>query len=105
MPPALRCPWRAARPADPIHSRSVRARDSVVLWMRGLGGPPRAAIIFDCAGRKRALAVHSAPLEHEAGALIQSFGDEPPPLTGLYTHGEIGRVRGAKGDRNHAVVV
>ena len=23
----------------------------------------------------------------------------------LYTHGEIGRVRGAKGDRNHAVVV
>ncbi len=30
---------------------------------------------------------------------------DPPPLAGLYTRGEVGRVRGAKGDRNHAVVV
>jgi hypothetical protein len=69
------------------------------------GKPTRAALIFDCAGRKRALAVHGEALEREAGTLIRSLGDTPPPLAGLYTHGEIGRVRGAKGDRNHAVVV
>jgi hypothetical protein len=84
----------------------VSAWDGVVSALAGLdGAPPRAALIFDCAGRKRALAVHGEALEREAGALIKSLGDDTPPLAGLYTHGEIGRVRGAKGDRNHAVVV
>ena len=84
----------------------VSAWDAVVSALGQLeGAPPRAAIIFDCAGRKRALAVHGTALDREASALIQSLGDDPPPLAGLYTHGEIGRVRGAKGDRNHAVVV
>jgi hypothetical protein len=84
----------------------VSAWDGVVTSMAGLhGAPPRGALIFDCAGRKRALAVHGETLEREANALVKSLGDEPPPLAGLYTHGEIGRVRGAKGDRNHAVVV
>src|SRR4051812_30507102 len=84
----------------------VSAWDAVVAAVDGLGGQaPRAAIIFDCAGRKRALAVHGESLEREATALIKSLGDEAPPLAGLYTHGEIGRIRGAKGDRNHAVVV
>jgi hypothetical protein len=84
----------------------VSAWDAVVASLNGLDGrEPRAALIFDCAGRKRALAVHGETLDREAGALIKSLGDVPPPLAGLYTHGEIGRVRGAKGDRNHAVVV
>lgn len=84
----------------------VSAWDAVVAAVKGLdGADPRAAIIFDCAGRKRALAVHGETLDREAGALVKSLGDEPPPLAGLYVHGEIGRVRGAKGDRNHAVVV
>jgi hypothetical protein len=84
----------------------VSAWDSVTDALRQLGGsPPRAALIFDCAGRKRALAVHGETLEREATALIRSLGDQPPPFAGLYTHGEIGRIRGAKGDRNHAVVV
>lgn len=84
----------------------VSAWDAVVSALAGLAGaPPRAALIFDCAGRKRALAVHGETLEREASALIRSLGAEAPPLVGLYTHGEIGRVRGAKGDRNHAVVV
>jgi hypothetical protein len=84
----------------------VSAWDAVTLAREKLGGKPtRAALIFDCAGRKRALAVHGEDLEREAGTLIRSLGDAPPPLAGLYTHGEIGRVRGAKGDRNHAVVV
>jgi hypothetical protein len=84
----------------------VSAWDGVTEALRGLhGSQPRAALIFDCAGRKRALAVHGETLEREASALIATLGDPPPPLAGLYTHGEIGRVRGAKGDRNHAVVV
>src|SRR3954451_1477674 len=84
----------------------VSAWDAVTLSQEKLQGQPtRAALIFDCAGRKRALAVHGEELEREAGTLIRSLGDTPPPLAGLYTHGEIGRVRGAKGDRNHAVVV
>jgi hypothetical protein len=84
----------------------VSAWDAVTLAQEKLdGGPTRAAVVFDCAGRKRALAVHGEELEREAGTLIRSLGDTPPPLAGLYTHGEIGRVRGAKGDRNHAVVV
>jgi hypothetical protein len=84
----------------------VSAWDAVVASLGALGDvPPRAAIIFDCAGRKRALAVHGESLEREAGALVKSLGSQAPPLAGLYTHGEIGRVRGAKGDRNHAVVV
>jgi hypothetical protein len=83
----------------------VSAWDAVTQARAALDAPPRAALIFDCAGRKRALAVHEEPLEREASALIKSLGDEAPPLAGLYVHGEIGRVRGAKGDRNHAVVV
>lgn len=63
---------------------------------------PRAALIFDCAGRKRAVA---DALEQQVGGLLDGFGAEPPPLAGLFSHGEICRTRGAKGDRNHAVVV
>jgi hypothetical protein len=69
------------------------------------GDPARAALVFDCAGRRSALGGPGESLDAEAAALRASFGPSPPPLTGLYTRGEVGRVRGAKGDRNHAVVV
>jgi hypothetical protein len=36
-------------------------------------------------------------------AISKSFG-QPLPLAGLYTDGEVARVRGTKGDYNHAVV-
>jgi hypothetical protein len=66
-----------------------------------LPGPPRAALVFDCAARQRAL----GPRVHdEVEALLQALGSEPV-LCGLYTRGEVARTRGAKGDRNHAVVV
>jgi hypothetical protein len=88
------------------HGIVVSAWDAVVGALGELGdSPPRAALIFDCAGRKRALAVHGETLDREAAALIRSLGEPAPPLAGCYVHGEIGRVRGAKGDRNHAVVV
>jgi hypothetical protein len=67
-----------------------------------LAGPsPRAALVFDCAGRRRAL---QEGLPREVEAIREALGDPTPPLAGLYTHGEVARLRGAKGDRNHAVV-
>ena len=62
---------------------------------------PRAALVFDCAGRKRAL---GDAVERETEAIRASLGEDVP-LAGGFTHGEVGRVRGAKGDRNHALVV
>ena len=77
--------------------------DAVGQALRPLAGAaPRAALIFDCAGRKHVL---GEDLPGEAEALLAAFGAEPPPLAGLYTRGEIARLRGAKGDRNHALVV
>jgi hypothetical protein len=72
-----------------------------------LGGrPPRAALVFDCAGRKHVL---GSGLEAEAAGVLDGLGEaaggKSPPTAGIYTRGEIGRLRGAKGDRNHAVVV
>ncbi|CAN5182482.1 FIST C-terminal domain-containing protein [soil metagenome] len=69
----------------------------------GLGGArPAAALLFDCAGRKRAA---GASVAEEVDSLLGAFGVDRPPLAGLFTHGEVARVRGAKGDRNHAIVV
>jgi hypothetical protein len=65
------------------------------------GGVPRAALVFDCAGRRRAL---REGLTQEVDAITAALGESPPPVIGLYTHGEVARQRGAKGDRNHAVV-
>ena len=62
---------------------------------------PAAALLFDCAGRKSAA---GAATTDEVSALLDAFGGHRPPLAGLFTHGEIARVRGAKGDRNHAIV-
>jgi len=65
------------------------------------GAPPSAAILFDCAGRKAAAA---GSITYEVDALLGAFGAGRPPLAGLFTHGEVARIRGAKADRNHAIV-
>ncbi len=62
---------------------------------------PKAALVFDCAGRRRAL---RDGLAQEVEAINTALGDPPAPLAGLYTQGEVARLQGAKGDRNHAVV-
>jgi hypothetical protein len=85
---------------DEIIAASSRAVAAAVDRLHGR--PARAAIIFDCGGRKRAIG-DALPLE--VSALLDAFPGGPPPLAGLYTHGEVARHRGAKGDRNHAVVV
>ena len=79
--------------------------DAVSESLRPLHGPARAALVFDCAGRRSALGGPGESLTAEVRALVSSFGGEAPQIAGLYTRGEVGRVRGAKGDRNHAVVV
>lgn len=75
--------------------------DSVTSSVESLGtNEPEAALVFDCAGRRRVLGHGQA---QEVKAITDSFGD-PPPLAGLYTDGEVARIIGAKGDHNHAVV-
>jgi hypothetical protein len=75
---------------------------SVNTAVGGLGGASvKAALVFDCAGRRRAL---REGLPQEVQAITAALGDPLPPVAGLYTHGEVARIRGAKGDRNHAVV-
>jgi hypothetical protein len=80
-----------------VHS----ACDSVKASLESLGHhDPEAALLFDCAGRRRVLGHGQA---QEVQAISQSF-DVTPPLAGLYTDGEVARLKGAKGDYNHAVV-
>lgn len=68
-----------------------------------LQGPAEAAVVFDCAGRSAWFGGALAARELEA--LVATFDDPMPSLAGVFTRGEIGRIRGAKGDRNHSVVV
>jgi hypothetical protein len=75
--------------------------DSVTSSVESLGDhEPDAALVFDCAGRRRVLGHGQA---QEVKAITESFG-EPPPLAGLYTDGEVARIEGPKGDHNHSVV-
>jgi hypothetical protein len=71
--------------------------------LRQLSGPAEAVLLCDCAARS---AWFGNPLAaREVESIISSFGDPAPALAGVYTRGEIGRIRGAKGDRNYSLVV
>ena len=98
IPPNAAIDFMEQSPADIVESAGRAVENALA----GLSGPPRAALVFDCAGRKRAVA-DSLALEVES--LEAGFGAQAPPLAGLFSHGEVFRLRGAKGDRNHAVVV
>jgi hypothetical protein len=84
-------------PADIIAASSRAVEDS----LGSLGRPPGAALVFDCAGRKRAI---GGGLGLESSALYAAF-DSVPPIAGAFTYGEVGRHIGAEGDLNHAIVV
>jgi hypothetical protein len=60
-----------------------------------------AALVFDCAARRRVLGIDP---QAEVDALTSTLGTGRP-LVGLYTRGEVARMRGATGDLNHAVVI
>lgn len=97
LPPGAAVEFTQQGPDEIVAAASRAVSDSLA----ALDRPPRASLIFDCAGRKGAIG-SALGLEHSA--LISAFG-EAPPLAGAFTYGEIARSRGAKGDRNHAVVV
>lgn len=68
-----------------------------------LSAPAEAVVLFDCAARS---ARFGNPLAlREVESILSSVGHPLPAVAGVYTRGEIGRVRGAKGDRNHSLVV
>lgn len=77
------------------------ARGAMRSALERLQAPPRAALVFDCAARRRIL---GGDPQAELATLTTELGDGPP-LVGLYTRGEVARTRGATGDLNHAVVV
>lgn len=79
------------------------ARAAVEDAVSQLDAPAEAALVFDCAGRSAWFRGELAQRELES--LVAAFGDPAPSLAGAYTRGEIGRARGAKGDRNFSVVV
>lgn len=86
-------------PETIVQSARVAVQDAV----SQLEAPPEAALVFDCAGRSAWMGGTLA--ERELESLVAAFGGRTPSLAGAYTRGEIGRARGAKGDRNHSVVV
>jgi len=79
------------------------AVDAVDAALGQLSGPAEAVLLFDCAARSARFGNPLAPREVES--IISSVGDPPPAMAGTYTRGEIGRIRGAKGDRNYSLVV
>ena len=66
-----------------------------------LQGGARAALVFDCAARRRVLGIDP---QTEVDVLTSALGTNRP-LVGLYTRGEVARTRGASGDLNHAIVI
>jgi hypothetical protein len=83
------------------------ARAAVKDAISQLEGPAEAALVFDCAARSAWFRgpLAAALARRELDSLAAAFGQPAPSLAGAYTRGEIGRARGAKGDRNHSVVV
>jgi hypothetical protein len=98
MPPDAAVEFTGEAPEDIVAASGRAVADA----LKPLGGAaPRAVLLFDCAGRKRAV---GGALSLEVAALLDALPRPLPPLAGLFTHGEVARIRGAKGDRNHAVV-
>jgi hypothetical protein len=65
-----------------------------------LGGTPRGALVFSCAGRVMPL---GEDLAEEAGAIRGPLGKAP--FAGFFTYGEFARVTGSTGFHNATVVV
>jgi hypothetical protein len=86
-----------------IQSARAAVEDAVSQLQR----QAEAALVFDCAARSAWFRgpLHEALAQRELDSISAAFGEPTPALAGVYTRGEIGRARGAKGDRNHSVVV
>jgi hypothetical protein len=84
-------------PDGVLASAETAMRDALA----ALPGPAGAALVFDCAARRRVLGVDP---QVEVDVLTSTLGSGRP-LVGLYTRGEVARTRGATGDLNHAIVI
>ena len=79
---------------------AVAAVDEALAQLRG---PAETVLLFDCAARSARFGNPLASQEIES--IVSTIGDPQTALAGTYTRGEIGRIRGAKGDRNYSLVV
>jgi hypothetical protein len=97
----------ANAPVDVCEQKpEATVRSAIAAVNQALGqltSPVEAALLFDCAARSRWFGNPLAA--REVDSMISSFGVPPPAVAGVYTRGEIGRIRGAKGDRNYSLVV
>jgi hypothetical protein len=93
----------AQTPDTVVQSGRAAVEDAV----SQLEGSVEAAVLFDCAARSAWFRgpFAAALAQRELDALAAGFEPASPSFAGVYTRGEIGRTRGAKGDRNHSVVV
>jgi hypothetical protein len=81
----------------------LSAQTAVNDVLQQLPGPAEAAVVFDCAARSEWFGNPLATWE--IASIISAFGNPTPAIAGAYTRGEIGRTRGAKGDRNYSLVI
>lgn len=99
IPPNAAIEYTREAPGDIV----ATAGEAVHRALARMGpAPASCALVFDCAGRKQAI---GGSLDAEMSTLLGGFGEASPELAGAFTHGEVARVRGAKGDQNHAIVV
>jgi hypothetical protein len=84
-------------PKSILASAETAMRDALAPLAERAG----AALVFDCAARRRVLGIDP---QAEVDVLTSTLGTGRP-LVGLYTRGEVARMRGATGDLNHAVVI
>lgn len=93
----------AQTPQTVVDSTRLAVKDAI----SRLEGTAEGAVAFVCAARSVWFEgpVADRLARRELKALTESFGEPAPSLAGAYTRGEIGRSRGAKGDRNYSVVV
>jgi hypothetical protein len=98
--PAGSMVWLMAADGDSVRD----AADAACLEALGAldGEPPRALIVFDCNARLQALAAEGAADEV---ALIAEHAGDDAVVGGLYTWGEIARVRGSAGFHQQTLVV
>ena len=90
--------WLMEGNADTMQQAAVDPCADVV---EDLGGvPPIGALAFDCMGRRSVLGDEG--MVKEVASMAAGIG---APIAGLYTYGEIARIRGANGFHNQTLVM
>ena len=104
-PPHPRQRRGRVRRADRTDAIVRSAWDAVERAVAALGDAPAARGAGVRLRGPQARARQLAAAGRRGAGVLGVLRRTAPPMAGIYTRGEVGRVRGAKGDRNHAVVV